>query len=352
MYKLFGLGAGLVMLLAATPTSTNYTLRSYDIGSGGTDSSTSTNYKLNGISGAQSGTTQSSTSYGTVSGLNITQDANVPLAPTLTNPSNYYDRLKLVIDTGSNPTDTKYLIGVQNSSDGYTTTSYVQSDDTIGPSQAITNYQTYAAWGGASGFLILGLTPNVSYKVEVKALQGDFSGSKFSPFSSIVATQQTTLTVSLSTSLTGTPPFISTFTSITPGSVATANANPIVGFSTNAYNGGYAYVVSANGGLKSTTQSNTIASATADLSSVNSGYGAQVTAATQSSGGPLISLSPFNVSANNVGALTTSLQPIFASTTPITSASGTFKLMAKAFINTPPATDYTDTLTVVLAMNY
>lgn len=340
------------MLLAAAPNSTNYTLKSYDIGSGGTGSSSSTNYKLNGISGEQSGTTQSSTNYGTVSGVNITQNANVPLAPTLTNPSNYYDRLKLVIDTGSNASDTKYLIGIQNSGDAYSTTSYVQSDNTVGASQALTNYQTYAAWGGASGFLILGLNPNTSYKVEVKALQGNYSGSKFSPFSSIVATQQTTLTVSLSTSLTGTPPFISTFASLTPGTVATASGNPIVGFSTNAYNGGYAYIVSTNGGLTSASQSTTITSASADLSAVNSGYGAQVTSVTQSSGGPLTSLSPFNVATNNVGALTTNLQPIFSTTTPIGSASGTFKLMAKAFINTPPATDYTDTLTVVLAMNY
>ncbi len=352
MHKLFGMGAGLLLVFAAVPSSTNYTLKSYDIGSGGTSSSSSTNYKLNGISGAQSGTTQSSTNYGTVSGVNVTQNANEPLAPALSNPSNYYDRLKLVINTGNNPTDTKYLIGIQTSADGYTTTSYVQSDNTVGSSQVLTNYQSYVAWGGASGFLILGLTPNTSYKVEVKALQGNFSGSAFSPFSSIVATVPTTLTVSLSTSLTGTPPFVSTFTSLTPGTVATANANAIVGFSTNAYNGGNAYVTSLNGGLKSASQSTTLTSATADLSSVNSGYGAQVTAVTQSSGGPLTSLSPFNSSLNNVGALTTSLQSLFSTSAPVTSASGTFKLMAKAFINTPPASDYTDTLTVVLAMNF
>jgi hypothetical protein len=199
---------------------------------------------------------------------------------------------------------------------------------------------------------MLGLTPNVSYKVEVKALQGNFTGSKFSPFSSIVATENTTLSASLSTSLTGTPPFISTFSSLIPGTVATGDANLITGFTTNAYNGGVAYITSLNGGLKSNGQSTTITSASADLSSVNSGYGAQIVSATQSSGGPLSGLSPFNVGSNNVGALTTSLQPIFSTTAPITSAAGTLKLMAKAYINTPPSTDYTDTLTVVFAMNF
>ena len=92
-------------------------------------------------------------------------NANVPPTPTLTNPASHYDRLKLVLATGGNPSDTKYLIAI--SDDDFATTKYVQADNSLGTSQALTNYQTYATWGGASGFYVLGLAPSTTYKVMV-----------------------------------------------------------------------------------------------------------------------------------------------------------------------------------------
>src|SRR3954470_5875384 len=83
--------------LAALPSTTNYQLNSYGFGSGGTANSGTSNYSLEGITGEVSGQTANTSNYQTKPGFNETQQANVPKV-TLTNPSNYYDKLKFVID--------------------------------------------------------------------------------------------------------------------------------------------------------------------------------------------------------------------------------------------------------------
>ncbi|MEO6761588.1 MAG: hypothetical protein ABI220_04415 [Candidatus Saccharimonadales bacterium] len=350
MHKLFGISLGVgLFLFGITPSSTNFMLRSYDIGSGGIGSSSSTSYRLNGDTGEQSGTLQSSTTYGVVSGVNTTMNASVPVAPTLTNPSNYYDRLKLILNPGTSPSDTKYLIAI--SSNNFVTTNYVQADHSVAGSQVIANYQTYTSWGGSSGFLILGLTPSTSYKVKVKALQGNFSGSAFGPTAG-ASTVATSLSMGLSTTLNPTPPFPVGFPSLTAGSVVAGSADAIIALTSNANNGGTVYTRSANAGLLSVQAGNTITSATTNLSSATSGYGAIVIANSQVSGGPFTALGPFNGSANNIGALTTTLQPILTSVGPISGGSGTVRFMAKSSTITPSASDYSDTVTFVIAMNF
>ncbi|MFZ1249601.1 MAG: hypothetical protein WAQ24_04770 [Candidatus Saccharimonadales bacterium] len=347
MQGLWKVGAAL-FLFAAVPTSTNYTLKSYNIGSGGA-SSGSTNYKLQAGTGAQSGAGQTSANYKIASDGRGVMDANVPPAPSFTNPANYYDRLKLVLNTGNNPSDTKYLIAV--STDGFVTTKYVQTDNALGASQAITSYQTYTAWGGASGFYIIGLAPSTSYQVKVKALQGSYTGSAFGPTAS-ASTVAPSLSFSVTTTQTSTPPFAVGFTSLTPGTVMNGGADVLLGLTTNANNGGTVYVRSASAGLFSTAANTTIASNTADLGAATSGYGGQITTVNQTSGGPFSSKSPYDGSANTVGALANSLQPLLGTATPVVGGTGTLRLMAKSAAITPSAPDYTDTLTLVASMNY
>ncbi len=347
MHKLLGIATSLV-LFAVAPNSTNYTLKTYDIGTGG-GSSTSTNYSLQGGVGAQSGASQSSATYKAQSDGRGVLNANVPPAPTFTNPSNYYNQLRLVLATGGNPTDTKYLIAI--STDSFATTNYVQVDTSIGGSQALVNYQTYSAWGGASGFLITGLSPSTTYQVKVKALQGKFTGSGFGPVAT-AATVAPSVSFSLATTLTGTPPFTVGFTSLTAGVVTTGTADALIGLTTNANNGGAIYVRDTNAGLYSTLANSTIPSVSADLSSVSSGYGGQITSTGQASGGPFVAQAPFNGAANNVGAMTTTPQQLLTTTAPITTGTGTFRLKAKAAALTPSAPDYADTVTLIAAMNF
>lgn len=332
---------------AAAPSSTNFTLKSYDIGTGGATSS-STNYGLNSQTGEQSGDPANSTNYKVTSGLQNTQNANVPLAPTFTNPSSEYNRLNIVINTASNPTDTKYQIAI--SSDNFVTTQYVQTDNTVGTTNTVGQYQTYASWGGATGVWIVGLTSNTTYQTKVRALQGNYTGSPFGPIAS-AATVSSSITFTVATSLTGTPPFAIGFSSLAAGSVVNSTSTADIGLSTNSMNGGVIYVKS-NGSLSSALAGTSITSVSADLDIAATGYGAQVSAVGQSSGGPFAATSPYNGVTNNVGALNSSLQGIVSTPTRITSGTASVILKAKAGSTTPSATDYSDTLTFIAAMLY
>ncbi len=342
---LFG---GSLLFFAASPSSTNYNLRSYDFGNGGTDNSSSTNYKLNGDTNTGEGS-GSSTTYKLGSGLNPTENDNVPPAPTLTNPDGYYDRLKLVLATGGNPTDTKYLIAI--SPDNFVTTYYVQTDNSIGASYTITTYQTYTSWGGASGFYITGLSQSTTYKVKIRAIQGRFSESAYGPVAT-ASTVAPSLSFGVTTTLTSTPPFAVSFASLTAGSVFDGDADGTIVFSTNAKLGGSVYISSKNAALSSASAGSSIASSSADLASANTGYGAQVTSATQSIGGPISIVAPFNVAAQNVGGLATAFQPLLTSSAPTFGVNANLRFKARSDAATTAATDYTDTVTLVAAMNY
>lgn len=338
---------GAILFFGASPSSTNFTLKSYDFGSGG-DTTSSTNFGLNSTTGTQSENGLSSTNYKALSGLQPTQQANVPAAATFTNPSNEYNRLQIVINTSGNPTDTKYQIAI--SDDNFVTTKYVQTDNTIGNANTVAQYQTYINWGGVSGVWIVGLASNTTYKVMVRALQGNFTGTAFGP-QATAATVLPSLTFSVATSLTGTPPYSIGFGSLTAGTVVGATTTADIGLSTNSVNGGTVYVKS-NGTLASALAGNSITSVTTDLTSAGIGYGAIVSAASQSSGGPFGPVAPYNGGGNNVGALTTSLQPILTTTSSVTSGTASVTLKAKADATTPASTDYTDTLTFIAAMLY
>lgn len=346
-----GVIAGLVSvtagLFAVAPTSTNYTLKAFDFGNGG-GSGSSSSYNLNGTTGIQNGLVQSSSTYGLNPGEAPTQDANVPPAAVLSNPNNTYNKLRLVINSGSNPSDTKFAIAI--SPDNFSTTRYVQNDNSIGTVLGIEDHQTYAAWGGASGFDILGLTPNTTYKVRVSALQGNFSGSKFGPESAGVATVLPSITFSVTTTATGTPPFNVSFASLSPNSVFAANADVLIGLTSNAVYGGSVYVRGTNTGLLSSSKTFTLASASADLGSASTGYGGQVTAVSQASGGPVSSVAPYNGTSDIVGILNSSMQEILSMSTPVTMGSATVRFKAKSSNNTPAATDYSDRVTFIAAM--
>lgn len=339
------LRAVLFTLLAAVPASSNYVLQTYDFGNGG-GNSTSTNYNLRGSVGA-GGNTLTSTNYALPAGIQPSTTVAVPPAPSLTNPDNSYDRLKMIVNPGTAPSDTKFAIAI--SDDNFTTTKYVKSDQTIASTFSIANYQTYAAWGGASGFTILNLNNNATYKVKVAALQGAGTGSPFGPTAS-ASTSVPSVTFSIATSLTGTPPFSSTFSSLPAGTVTSGDATVTTTITANPEYGGQLLIKSQNAGLTSSSAGFTIPSATANLTPAATGYGAQISGTSQSAGGPMVSASPFNSSANNVGGLTTAWQTLASFSSPITNGSVTFGLLAKADNTVPAAANYSDALTINISL--
>jgi hypothetical protein len=138
--------------------------------------------------------------------------------------------------------------------------------------------------------------------------------------------------------------------SLTPGTVSSGTATVTATITTNAINGGMLQLKGTNTGLTSGSMAYTIPSATADLGAVSSGYGAQVTNVSQSSGGPMTANSPFNGSGNNVGQITNSYQSLSSFASAVTGGSTTLDLKAKTNTAAPAAYDYTDTVTLTLSV--
>jgi hypothetical protein len=341
-------------LLFVSPSSTNYGLRDFAWGAGGTSGSTSTNYGVEALAGETSATDLTSSNYEVWPGLLFTQFANVPTAPTLTNASNYYNKLNLIIGISNNPTDSEFAIAI--STDNFASdTRYVQSDNTIGASLGAEDWQTYTNWGGASGEFVVGLAPSTTYSVKVKARQGDYTESPWGPVTS-TATSGLTLSFDIDVSSIDeetVAPYTLAFGSLTPGSVATTTNKVWIDLSTNAANGGYVYVYGTNSGLYSAKTSYTISSVSGNLTALGEGFGLQYSTVGQSAGGPLAPSSPFDGSSENVGSLTPTAQLIFNTTSnPITSGRGSFVTKAKASGLAPAATDYTDTMTLIAVSSF
>lgn len=333
-------------LFAGMPASSSYQLNNYGFGSGGTSNSTSTNYRLNATTGEQSNVQASSTNYSARSGNQNTQQANVPAAPTFTNPASHYNRLRFIISQSSTATDYRYSIAV--SSDNWATTRFVQLDNTLGTNRV---FQTYALWGGASGQYVTGLSPSTTYQMRVNAMQSDFTEGQYGPAASAatVAPQITFDIDVAATDIETSPPYAAAVGTLLPNTVVTSTSRIWVDLATNAESGALVYVSSQHGGLRSSTLNTTITSATADLSVAATGYGAQIASVAQASGGPLTAVAPYNGSTQNVGILNTVIRELFSTTAPITSGRGSFTVKGKASGQTPAAGDYQDTLTLTTA---
>jgi hypothetical protein len=333
--------------IAALPATTNYQLNSYGFGSGGTANSSTTNYSLEGISGEVSGQTATTTNYSTKPGFVETQQANVPKV-TISNPSNYYNKLKFVIDEQNNPSDANYALQVKSGDPTCDFTSgtikYVKSDLTVGTTLTTADYQTYTTWGGASGANIIGLTSSTTYCLRAKATQGKFTESGFGPSTSAatVGQQISFCTYSTSGSCGGSNSV--TFGALTAGNITNSTTNIGIDFATNANSGGNVYVYSANGGLQSAHATSTLTSASSNLFSSGSGYGAQITSVSQ-----LTKVAPYDQSGNNVGILSTNVNTILTSSAPVTAGTAAIQLQAKPSNTTPAAPDYADTLTLIAA---
>jgi hypothetical protein len=339
-------------IFLAMPASNNYQLKTYEFGGGG-GSMDSNSYSLEAILGQQDSASMSSSLYNVRGGLIFAQMSNVPPAPSLTNPSNYYNKLLLVIDNGSNPSDTKFAVAI--SDDNWTTTRWVQSDNTVGNTLGTEDYQTYSSWGGASGENIIGLSPNKTYHVRVKAMQGEFTETQLGPQASATTSNPTLdFDIDVSSSDTETTaPYAVNFGSLSAGSVNTSSVKVWVDIATNGEAGGYVYISGANGGLKSDSSNYTITAVSGNLASLSEGFGAQNSTDSESSGGPLAAQSPFNGGSENVGIIDTTIRELYSTSgAPITGGRGSFVLKVKPAGNTPAGTDYTDTLTIISSATF
>ncbi len=333
------------MMLFALPASTNYQMHDYSVSGGGVDKTDSGTYSMKAVLGEVSGPQQTGTTYALGAGLEFVQQAYVPPAPTFTNPSNYYNKLHFVLETGNNPSDTLYAIAV--SPDSFSTTLYVQADSTLGPTAV---YQTYAAWGGGGGSNCIGLLANTTYSMKVKAIHTKYSETQFGP-TATASTAAVSLSYDIDISATDTetaPPYAVSFGTLGVGTVTTATNKVWVDLDTNAESGAFIYVYTAGSGLSSVAAGYTITSASANLASVSEGFGAQIASVTQTTGGPLTKVAPYDGTAENVGSVITTTQTILNTAgAPISGGRASLYLKAKAANSTPTASDYTSTLTLI-----
>lgn len=332
----------------AMPASTNYKLKDFGFGTGGTGSSTSSNYALEAITGEASEDQLAGTSYKVGPGLIFLGQANVPAAPAFTNPGNYYNKLQIILDASGNPSDTKFAIAI--SDDNFVTTKYVQSDNTVGDTLGAEDYQTYANWGGASGEYVVGLTANTEYKVKAKAMQGDFSETGYGPIAT-AATINPTLSFDIDVSATDSetdPPFAINMGNLIASTVVDSPQKIWVDISTNGESGGKVYVFGENEGLLSAAAGYKIDAVTGDLTSLAQGFGAQGSTAA----GGLAIASLYDQTGDTVGITDQYVREIFTSADPISGGRGSFLLKAKSSAVTPSAGDYSESLTVIASGSF
>lgn len=226
---------------AQTLNSTNYNLENSSFNFGGEESS-STNYKSQDSVGDANDSGSSSTNYKVFPGTIQPIYPGVPGIPTLTNTGGtLYNSLDFVVTEGpGNASDVQYAIAI--SDDNFTTTYFIQTDDTLGASAV---WQTYTNWGSGSGERVTGLKSNTTYKIKVKAR---FEADTETPYSveASAATANPSISVSFagissSTSVEGqTTTITSTATTVPFGTLIVST--PAVGaqritVSTNAVNG-------------------------------------------------------------------------------------------------------------------
>jgi hypothetical protein len=326
-------------LIAAFPAGSSYKLNSYSIGPGGSTTTSSTTYKAQTSVGEQANGTTSGATDTTGSGSIQTEQLNVPPAPTLSNGSGtYYNKLSFIISTGGNPTDTTFAVAV--STDNFVTTKYVQADGTLNTTAV---YQTYTSWGGAGGSFMTGLISATTYKAKVAAKQGLFTNTAYGA-AATAATVTPSVTFSVS-------PNTTTLSNLLPGTVITSS-NLSFTYTTNAANGGSIYVSGQNNGMSSTIKSHTLAAFTGNLTGQSEGFGVQAASPSQSSGGPLSLVSPFNGTSNTVGAESTVPKQMVTTSAAVVSGTATANVQAKSATSTPSSTDYQEILTFIASASF
>ncbi len=338
--------SGGLLLLAAMPGTSNYELDTYGFGSGGGTAGTG-NYSLEGIAGELSTQSIGSDTYGLRPGLLGSQLANLPGAPTWQNPSDWYNKLQLIIDTSDNPGDTTYAVAI--SDDNFATTRYVQNDDTVGPSLGPEDFRDYTDWGGALGMNVIGLSPDTTYQVKVKARQGEFSETGFGPAAS-AATEQVSIVFDIDIASTDTEtsaPYHLAFGDVLPDTVTDSPELIWLDIASNAETGAFVYIVSQNNGLLSAATSYTIDAVTGDLGSLSEGIGAQNSSVAESGGGPLSPANPFDGSSQNIGAVDAQFRQLVTSPGPLSAGRASFLLKLKTTPTTPAAGDYVDVYTLI-----
>lgn len=315
-------------VFAQEETSPNFIIRGDSL-STGSSSGSSSNFDLTGDFNPFSDLANSA-SYRQELGYNPRIQAFTPAAPLLENATTtYYDRLNLTVNPSGNPSDTLFAIAI--SDDDFATYLYVQNDNSVGSVLGSEDYQTYDDWGNSSGFEVLQLESNRTYKARVKALNGDFTETGWSPESAEASTEVPYITLEISNAEVYFGTLSANSVSQTSGIDVTIDTNATSGYQTYISGTGN----SVSGGLYN--GSNLITSATTVLSAGTEGYGAQASSGTATIAGK------YGVSGNNVGSVDLIVSPLSSSASEVLSEV-TNVLFKVAISGVTEAGEYADTV--------
>lgn len=318
--------------------SPNYRLEGGTLNSGGGVSSSSSYDSYSGI-GDNFAQMFEGTNYELGVGSNYPVLANVPSSPMVTNDGNWFDQLNLVVDPTDNPADTLFAISV--SLDGWETFSYVQDVFDLGEVLGGEDWLTYDQWGEEVGVRIVDLLPGQTYCFKVRALNGDFTGTRFGP-EACATTLVSTLRLVIYDPLTE-------FAFLDPFSVHLAQPEVGLEVTTNVLNG-YTLQLRGqgdgiSGGMYSSDSSYLIPSWSGLLQAGVEGYGLQASS-------PTATLeSQYAKVGDEVGIIPVAFSLLASNTGPVIDEVILLRYLASVSTLTP-AGDYEDRVTFVVLPNY
>ena len=169
--------------------------------------------------------------YNFIGSNNSNQDtvytlAAVPGTPTLAVTSS--NSIRITLDQNGNPANTRFAIYNQ------TLDKYVKSAD--GSVQDAEDWQTYADWGGALGFINTGLTVDTNYIYKVKAQNGDSIATAFGDTANASTLKTFTITIGKDGNGDGTFDQTSPVT-VDEGSTTTITATPAISSNFTSWEG-------------------------------------------------------------------------------------------------------------------
>lgn len=276
-----------------------------------------------------------------------------------------YNRARFEIITNSNPSDTLYTVAI--STDNFVNDVQYIDGSTFRPEAVanhnINDFRTQTNWE-TEVFNIQGLQSATLYYISISALQGDFTQSDYSKASS-ATTGNGSISFDIDiapssgiTTETGAPYTISfSGTDDLMAGAAATTAPSLVWLDIQSNSAGGVAVIQygKNGGLYSTTTSQTISSANGNLDAQPEGFGLQsfyIDNDTSTYLGDLTATTNYAGSINTVGAVTTTANKIYDGDGPIQNGRVGMYLIAKSATNKNPASDYSESIYFVLVPRY
>lgn len=277
-----------------------------------------------------------------------------------------YNRARFEINIQGNPSDTLYSVMI--SSDNFVTDIRYIDATTFSPetyaTHNLSDFMTKTDWETET-FNIQGLDAGTTYHIKLFALKGDFTQTDTGPTANATTAVGSVLfdiDIAVDTGYTTetSAPYSISFTGayeLIGGSAAITAENRIWMDAETNSEGGFAIIMNGQyGGMYSPTTTQTLTSANANLDSVTSGFGLQSEYVDYDDSSPLFGdITPtanYSGTINTVGIISTTPYKIYDGDGPIIGGRMAMKVIARPGTTYQPATDYSETITLIFVPRY